>query len=93
MFGSICITLARCRRLRCFSHRFLAGWLRRCSQFFLPQAVGLARTPMLGSTAISRAVFPVRPPSTFLASLSPLEFDSRLSALVATEDLRGMTAH
>ena len=47
---------------------------------------------MLGSTAICSAVFSVGPASGLLADLSPFPLDSGVPALLAAEDLRGMTA-
>jgi len=46
---------------------------------------------MLGSTAICSTVFLVSLPSGLLSGLSLLKFDSCMSALIAAEDLRGMT--
>jgi len=46
---------------------------------------------MLGSTAICSTVFLVGPPSGLLAALRPLKIDSRLSALIAAEDLCWVT--
>jgi hypothetical protein len=90
-FFTVCITLARYLR-------WLIGFNRSCGQLSLnqrlfPQAIGLTRLPMLGSTAICSAVPAIRFPPGLLAPLSSFIVDAQLTALLTAEHFCRMTAH